>query len=136
MVKLTWEDKESISERLPNLIKEVKNKFNIFEELSSESYDEKNDLKSRKWKNMIFWGDNLEVAAHLLSDYENTIDLIYIDPPFYSGVKYRIEINEDGEIYKDTAYIDNWDNDIDQYLQMMYERLALIKSLLSKISRR
>jgi 16S rRNA G966 N2-methylase RsmD len=38
--------------------------------------------KSSKEFNKLFWGDNLQVLAHLLKEYREKIDLIYIDPPF------------------------------------------------------
>ena len=31
--------------------------------------------------NKLFWGDNLQVLAHLLKEYRGKVDLIYIDPP-------------------------------------------------------
>src|SRR3989344_9524412 len=34
--------------------------------------------------NKLFWGDNLQVLAHLLKEYRGKVDLIYIDPPFDS----------------------------------------------------
>jgi hypothetical protein len=36
--------------------------------------------------NRLFWGDNLHVMRQLPSE---SIDLIYIDPPFFSGRQYR-----------------------------------------------
>jgi len=80
----------------------------------------------------LFWGDNLEVLYFLLNKFEEKIDLIYIDPPFYSGVNYKINIEENGKNYNTIAYFDHWDKDLDSYLQMLYERLILFKKLLSK----
>ena len=37
--------------------------------------------------NRLFWGDNLHVMRMLPS---NSIDLIYIDPPFFSDEKYSV----------------------------------------------
>lgn len=44
------------------------------------------------WINKLFWGDNLQVMSHLLKDYRNSIDLIYIDPPFDSKADYKKKI--------------------------------------------
>lgn len=89
------------------------------------------------WINKIFWGDNLQVMSHLLKDYRGKIDLIYIDPPFDSKADYKrkIEIRGIGKTTSDTSsfeekqYSDIWTND--EYLQFMYERLIVMKELLS-----
>lgn len=89
------------------------------------------------WINKIFWGDNLQVMSHLLKNYRGKIDLIYIDPPFDSKADYKrkIEIRGIGKTTTDTSsfeekqYGDIWIND--EYLQFMYERLILMRELLS-----
>lgn len=89
------------------------------------------------WINKIFWGDNLQVMSHMLKEYRGKIDLIYIDPPFDSKVDYKrkIEIkglgkaDTDSTSFEEKQYGDIWVND--EYLQFMYERLVLLKELLS-----
>ena len=89
------------------------------------------------WLNKIFWGDNLQVMSHMLKDYRGKIDLIYIDPPFDSKVDYKktIEIRgvgtaqSDSTSFEEKQYGDIWTND--EYLQFMYERLLLMRELLS-----
>ncbi|MHA1344702.1 MAG: DNA methyltransferase, partial [Promethearchaeota archaeon] len=61
----------------------------------------------------------------------NKIDLIYIDPPFFSGTNYHMRIKDKDQEYKIIAYYDHWKNDIDSYLQMLYERIILFRNLLS-----
>lgn len=98
-----------------------------------ESYGhEQND-----WINKIFWGDNLQVMSHMLKEYRGKIDLIYIDPPFDSKADYKrsIEVRgvgateSDSSTFEEKQYGDIWTND--EYLQFMYERLTLIRELLS-----
>lgn len=92
---------------------------------------------STGWINKIFWGDNLQVMSHLLRDFRGKIDLIYIDPPFDSKADYKkkIEIKGKKAVYNDInsfeekQYGDIWTND--EYLQFMYERLILLRELLS-----
>lgn len=87
--------------------------------------------------NKLFWGDNLQVLSHLLKDYRGKIDLIYIDPPFDSKADYVKRVKIRGEqvegvqesILEEKQYTDIWEND--EYLQFMYERLLLLKELLS-----
>lgn len=88
------------------------------------------------WINKIFWGDNLQVMSHLLKNYRGQVDLIYIDPPFDSKADYkrRIELRgkkleNDNTAFEEKQYTDIWTND--EYLQFMYERLILLKELLS-----
>ena len=88
------------------------------------------------WINKIFWGDNLQVMSHLLKEYRGQIDLIYIDPPFDSKADYKKTIrvrsssaSNDTTAFEEKQYGDIWNND--GYLQFMYERLILMRELLS-----
>jgi len=65
----------------------------------------------------------------------------YIDPPFMSGADYarKVELRgikesrtnlDDADLIQQTMYFDMWKNDA--YLQFMYERLMLLKELLSE----
>lgn len=88
------------------------------------------------WMNKIFWGDNLQVMSHLLKHYRGQVDLIYIDPPFDSKADYKKKIElrgknaeNDKTAFEEKQYTDIWSND--EYLQFMYERLILMRELLS-----
>ena len=106
-----------------------------------ESYGESvpftdKDGNTINWLNKIFWGDNLQVMSHLLKEYRGKVDLIYIDPPFDSKADYKKKIQlkaqtvtNDTSTFEEKQYGDIWTND--EYLQFMYERLILIKELLS-----
>lgn len=89
------------------------------------------------WINKIFWGDNLQVMSHLLKKFRGKVDLIYIDPPFDSKADYKKSIKLKGRKvqneyngFEEKQYTDLWNND--DYLQFMYERLILIRELLSE----
>lgn len=98
-----------------------------------ERYGEETD----GWINKIFWGDNLQVMSHLLREFRGKIDLIYIDPPFDSKADYKKKIDikgigkteSDSTSFEEKQYGDIWTND--EYLQFMYERLVILKELLS-----
>lgn len=89
------------------------------------------------WINKIFWGDNLQVMSHMLKEYRGKVDLIYIDPPFDSKADYKKKIvirgvgeaKSDASSFEEKQYGDIWTND--EYLQFMYERIMLIRELLS-----
>ncbi len=89
------------------------------------------------WLNKIFWGDNIQVMSHLLKEYRGQINLVYIDPPFDSKADYKKkiklkgkEVSNDTSIIEEKQYSDMWSND--EYLQFLYERLILIRELLSE----
>lgn len=88
------------------------------------------------WINKIFWGDNLQVMSHLLKEYRGKVQLIYIDPPFDSRVDYKMKVELKGKkatndisTFEEKQYGDIWTND--EYLQFMYERIVIMKELLS-----
>ena len=91
---------------------------------------------------LLFHGDNKDVLAYLLANgFRGKVNLVYIDPPFNSGADYVRKVNLRGlvstakvdgagyELGEQIQYTDIWAND--NYLQFMYERLMLIKELLS-----
>ncbi len=124
MVKLTWENKANISEN----IKDLKIRYlNYFETVDLGI----GDFRGNNWKNMLFWGENLNVLHYLTNNFSEKIDLIYIDPPFFSGTNYKIKIEENGNQYESIAYFDHWDKDIDSYLQMLRDRIVVFRELLS-----
>lgn len=89
------------------------------------------------WINKIFWGDNLQVMSHLLKEFRGKVDLIYIDPPFDSKADYKKTIQlkgknllNDSSSFEEKQYTDIWSND--EYLQFIYERIILLKELLSE----
>lgn len=84
----------------------------------------------------IILGDNLNVMAALLPEYENRINLIYADPPFFTNRKFSARVGRGEDSRKPSkwklaeGYHDSW-TDIDSYLQFLYERLSLMYRLLA-----
>lgn len=95
-------------------------------------------------KNLFFTGDNLEVLRHLQNNYTNSIDVIYIDPPYNTG--------KDGFVYPDSfEYSDEVLQDVfglnekelkklksiqgksthSAWLTFIYPRLIIAKKILS-----
>jgi len=73
-------------------------------------------------KGLIIQGNNLDVMVSLLNDYKGKIDLIYIDPPYLTGLDFK---TKDGSF----AYTDKFT--LDGYLQFIYDRLYVMNLLLS-----
>lgn len=107
--------------------------------------EDQNNGAGKNSQNLFFTGDNLEVLRHLQNNYQNKIDVIYIDPPYNTG--------SDGFVYPDNfEYSDDKLKEMfgmndDQvarlksiqgrsshssWLTFMYPRLFLAKRLLSK----
>lgn len=92
------------------------------------------------FRNMLIWGDNKLILHSLLDKYRGKIDLVYIDPPFDVGADFTMKVqlgDEKDSVLKEqslmeaVAYRDTWGKGTDSYLHMMYERLSLIRELLS-----
>jgi adenine specific DNA methylase Mod len=118
MVDLIWNNKGEANHKAPPI------EFHSFRTIKG--------FKGSNWSNKLFWGDNLDVIQFLMARFNNSIDLIYVDPPFFTGSNYHIKIEKNGEDIESIAYQDHWNNDLDSYLQMLYERIILFKKLLSK----
>lgn len=76
--------------------------------------------------NRLFWGDNLHVMRQLPSE---SIDLIYIDPPFFSGRNYNVIFGDQNEL---RSFSDIWEGGLPGYLIWLNARLYEMKRLLKK----
>ncbi|MCS6839923.1 MAG: site-specific DNA-methyltransferase [Roseiflexus sp.] len=85
---------------------------------------------------LLLHGENLAALAWLLANgYRQRINLIYIDPPFGSGIDRvrRVRLRGSGPArlvpVAEVEYCDTWN--ADAYLQFMYERLIALRDLLA-----
>src|SRR5713226_1481431 len=76
--------------------------------------------------NRLVWGDNLHVMRQLPSE---SIDLIYIDPPFFSGRQYNVIFGDQNEL---RSFSDIWEGGLPGYLIWLNARLYEMKRLLKK----
>ena len=70
-----------------------------------------------KLENVIYCGDNL---IWLKQFPDKCIDLIYLDPPFFSNKKYEVIFNDGEEI---RSFEDRWQGGINHYIEWMKERV-------------
>jgi DNA modification methylase len=133
---LHWIGKQPL-ETVKSFPSQLVEKFNLEEAPQVPTFE---SLK-KNWTNLLFHGDNKEVLSTLLvNGFRGKIDLIYIDPPFDSGADYvrKVELRgvkkkvtgEEQSLVEQIQYTDIWAND--NYLQFMYERLILLRELLSE----
>jgi len=98
------------------------------------------------WTNKLIWGDNKLILSSLKNgplrkeiEAHGGVKLIYIDPPFSAGLDYSISVPiGDGEtvqkspsIIEEFAYRNTWGAGGNTFLSMLYERVKLMKDLLS-----
>jgi DNA modification methylase len=80
-------------------------------------------------------GDALDTARALEREgLDGSVDLVYLDPPYASGLDYRHEERLDGpargRVARAAAYRDRWDDGAASYLDMLLPRLTAIRPLL------
>lgn len=101
-----------------------------------------NEQKAHRdnFRNRLIWGDNKLVMASLIEEFKASIQMVYIDPPFDVGADFSMQIpigdikelvSKEPSILENVAYRDIWGQGINSYLSMLYERLVLIKELLT-----
>lgn len=98
------------------------------------------------WTNKLIWGDNKLILSSIKNgpireelEKEGGIKLIYIDPPFDVGADFTTDIEIGGEtlikepsVLEQLAYRDTWGKGADSWIAMIYERLQLMRDLLTK----
>ncbi len=70
--------------------------------------------------NAIYCGDAQRVLGNTLEFPDKSVDLVYVDPPFYSAETYEV-IWEDG--YERRAFEDRWKGGIENYISWMDPKL-------------
>jgi DNA modification methylase len=68
--------------------------------------------------NQLILGDCLEVLKKLEPE---SVDLIYLDPPFFSNRNYEVIWGDKGEV---RSFEDRWSGGIDHYIAWLKERVA------------
>jgi len=76
------------------------------------------------FKNKLICGDNLEVLVTMPSE---SVDLIYIDPPFFSNRNYEIIWGDESEI---RSFEDRWEGGINVYIDWMKQRVIELHRIL------
>ncbi|MDR2632330.1 MAG: hypothetical protein LBC51_01730, partial [Treponema sp.] len=74
--------------------------------------------------NKLILGDNLEVLKTLETD---SIDLIYLDPPFFSNRNYEVIWGDAGEV---RSFQDRWAGGISHYIDWLKDRVAEMHRIL------
>ena len=97
------------------------------------------------WQNKLIWGDNKLILSSLKNgplrdeiEKQGGIKLIYIDPPFDVGADFSMDVEVGNDtfvkkpnILEEIAYRDTWGKGADSFIAMIYERIVLLRDLLS-----
>lgn len=67
--------------------------------------------------NTLYYGDNMEILKSIPSE---SVDLIYIDPPFFSNRNYEVIWGDEGEI---RSFKDRWAGGMEHYIGWLKERV-------------
>lgn len=86
--------------------------------------EDQNNGAGKNSQNLFFTGDNLEVLRHLQNNYQNKIDVIYIDPPYNTG--------NDGFVYPDS--FEYSDDKLKEMFGMNDDQVARLKSIQGRSS--
>ncbi|MHB9295919.1 hypothetical protein PilKf_01673 [Pillotina sp. SPG140] len=74
--------------------------------------------------NKLILGDNLEILKTMEAD---SVDLIYLDPPFFSNRNYEVIWGDAGEV---RSFEDRWAGGVDHYIAWLKERVEQMHRIL------
>ena len=147
-IELLWNGKsnEITNVNLPfQIIEQVDEPRKDIQSSSQGNLFDERGRKLRGWTNKLIWGNNSLVLSSLINgplreeiEKQGGLKLVYIDPPFNLGDDFEFEIevgkeklNKKRNALEQLAYSDTWGKGEDSFLSMIYERLKLIKMLMS-----
>ena len=151
MVELIWERKYDGSGNKSAPVS-VALPFQTIETINESSQQRQKSIEwflsgrgETEWRNRLIWGDKKYVLPSLMPEFANSVDLIYIDPPFNTGedFSHRVEVPDHGtdgasftklpSMIEQKAYRDTWgvgQAQLDSYLHWFYDTLAFLSKLL------
>lgn len=127
MAELIWKNKKEPPQDQPTS-PPTRRQFHTREVFNTQRKpappEEEGPFPGDGWYNRLIWGEISTVLPALLPEFAGKVDLVYIDPPFMTGRTFKSGT--------ELAYSDKWDNDLDGYLQWLYEAFALLHLLLAQ----
>ena len=79
---------------------------------------------NKDFTNQLILGDNLEQLKNIENE---CVDLIYLDPPFFSNRNYEVIWGDDGEV---RSFQDRWAGGIEHYIDWLKERVKQMYRIL------
>ncbi len=130
MAELVWKGKTPRGDSLHSRQEQLDPHISLKQQIITQTYYA---LESQaapipdSWHNRLIQGDKSLVLSYLLNEFQAQIKLIYVDPPFMTGRTF----NNNARITSRLAYHDTWNNDLDIYLQWLYETFIDLHQLLA-----
>ena len=144
MTELTWDGKYDQEGRRTGPLR-VALPFQTVEVVNESSQDRQKSLelfgagREPDWRNRLIWGDRKYVLPSLMQEFAGKVNLVYIDPPFYTGDNFTMQVKVDGEdftkeptVIEQKAYRDTWGRGLDSYLRWFYETVVILNDLLAE----
>lgn len=78
-----------------------------------------------EFMNVVYFGDNKEIMPDIPNE---SADLIYLDPPFFSNKKYEVIWGDANEI---RTFEDRWEAGIEHYIGWMVEKIYMMYDILA-----
>lgn len=101
---------------------------------------EANAAYNKEWRNRLIWGDKKYVLPSLLPEFAGKVNLIYIDPPFFTGTDQKISISvpdsdeflvKEPSIIEEAAYRNVWRDGSSSFCKWIYDTLLILRELLA-----
>jgi len=92
-----------------------------------------------EWRNRLIWGDKKYVLPSLLAELAGEVNLIYIDPPFFTGTDQLITVSvpeseefvvKEPSLIEEAAYRNVWRLGSGSFCDWIYQTLCLLGDLL------
>jgi adenine-specific DNA-methyltransferase len=120
--------------------------FQTVETVNESAADRKQTMdlfasgKTAEWRNRLVWGDKKYVLPSLLAEFAGKVNLIYIDPPFFTGTDqvFAVSVPDSEEfilkepsIIEQAAYRNVWHTGRGSICAWIYETLCFLNELLA-----
>lgn len=80
----------------------------------------------------LILGESCAVGAALTSQLAGRADLVYLDPPFFTGSDWSTAVKIGSERSPVAAYSDSWPGGLSEYLQWLLDLLVISRELLAE----
>jgi adenine-specific DNA-methyltransferase len=119
--------------------------FQTIETVNESAKDRRHNLelfsggRDTKWRNRLVWGDKKYVIASLIEEFSSQVNLIYIDPPFFTGTDQQIVIKigdsdffeKEPSLIEQAAYRNVWRHGADSFCAWIFDTLDGLDRLLA-----
>ncbi|MBI1924156.1 site-specific DNA-methyltransferase [Candidatus Poribacteria bacterium] len=145
MTELIWQGKYDKEGRKTAPVRIVL-PFQTIETVNESALDRQRTLdlfsqgKQTDWRNRLIWGDKKYVLPSLLPEFAGKVNLIYIDPPFFTGTDQLLTVSvpdseeiilKEPSIIEEAAYRNVWSQGSSSFCAWMYETLCDLHELLA-----